>query len=147
MKSNLRMQQLLGQLSINPDLMLHEETSKAPKLQMIDGCVFLEEQYELSKVTSLEQIQDRTAYECFLNHVHFQVGQGKQALELVFDYASAIRRSLVSLGSGSFEIILSVADGGCTVRFHKCRPGEVWLSENLDSYEHEAILAMRVGLP
>jgi hypothetical protein len=144
MESNRLMQRLLDQFSINPDQMSCRETAEIPTLQLIDGCVFLAEEYAGSKVSNPQLFSDRTGYECYVNHVHFQVEHDKQSLERVFDYASAIRKSLNSLKDGSFEIIISVSDGGSIVRFHKCRPGEVWLSEDLDAYEHEAILSMTV---
>jgi len=143
MKSNLRMRRLLDRLNINPDRILHSEITETPQLQFVNGCVFLAEEYAGSKVAN-SQFSDRTGYECFVNHVHFQTGRDKQALEEVFDYASAIRKALLSSSDGSFEIILSVADGGSILRFHKCRPGETWLSEDLESYEQEAILTVIV---
>ena len=113
-------------------------------VQLIDGCIFLTEEYARSKGSKLQQFPDRMGYECFVNHIHFRVGRGRRALEEVFDYASALRKALMALGEVRFEVIISVADGDSVVRFHKCRQGESWLSEDLERYKHEAILSVTV---
>jgi hypothetical protein len=138
------MRKLLAQSGVNPDRLLHEQPSDVPDLRLVDGCVFLAEEYLRAKGAHLEQFPDRTGFECFVNHVHFHVGSSKRALEQLFDYVAGLRRSLIALGHGRFEIIISVEGGAAVVRFHTCRPDESWLSADLDKYDLEGILTETV---
>lgn len=144
MRSNLRMQKLLARLQLDPNQLVNAPSKEVLALEQIDGCVFLAQEYVHSKGARLDQFPDRTGFECFVNHVHFRVGSGRQVIERVFSYISTLRRTLASLNEGPFEIIMSVSDAECTVRFHKCRPGESWLSADLEGYESEAILSVTV---
>jgi hypothetical protein len=145
MRSNLRMQALLERLNLHvSELLLNREDTGQPRLQRVDGCVFLEEEYRHCPGVALAKFPDRTGIECFVNHLHFRVGRGRRALERVFRYTAALSESLRSLRDGNFQILLSVANGDCTVRFHKCRPGEEWLTNDLEGYKREAILVLTV---
>jgi len=114
-----------------------------PEFVKIDGCVILLEEYERSKHVNLRQFPDRTGYECFVNHVHFSCGS-KVDFEKVLERAAIIRVALRELRDGRFQIVVSVARDDATLRFHKYREGEKWLTDNLDEYEEEAILAIEV---
>ncbi|WP_041596958.1 hypothetical protein [Granulicella tundricola] len=136
------MKKLLEQLEIDPGEKLKEVIGQAPEIILIDGCVFLADVCANCKAIRLEQFPDRTGYECLINHTHHRVGRGKKALTRVFEYIAGIRRSLRSLGGENFMIIIAVAKGEATVRFHQSRPGEVWLTDDLELYKHEAIMTI-----
>ena len=138
------MHRLLERLDIDSELLLDKGRGEVPALVLVDGCVFLAQEYERTKGANLQQFLDRTGYECFVNHVHFSVGRAKRALSGVFEYAAGLRSALFSLGEGRFEIIISVSRGTSTVRFHKCRPGESWLGDDLEKYKYESILTTSV---
>jgi len=138
------MRALLERVNLDPTRIWDDGGGELVCLETVNGCVFLAREYTGLNEATLEQFPDRTGLECFVNHVHFQVGRGGQSLESVFRYVSAVRSSLVSLGDGIFEIIVSIADEKCVVRFHKWRSGESWLSEDLEGYKSEAMLSATV---
>jgi hypothetical protein len=72
--------------------------------------------------------QDETGYECFINHLH--VENLAEALE----FARRLNRALAERFTASFVVIVSFDGREATVRFHKLRAGQTWLSENLEGY-------------
>jgi hypothetical protein len=46
---------------------------------------------------------------------------------------------------GRFNIILSYDGDSCAVRFHRIRPGEAWLHEDLEEYSEEGVLVCEAG--
>ena len=56
-------------------------------------------------------------------------------------FAEAIRERLVSrFPEQSFRIIVSIDEpGDVTVRFHRVRPNQSWLADDLESYGSEAV--------
>jgi len=145
MRSNLKMQTLLERFGLDTSkLLLSSSGAQAPRLEKVDDCVFLEQELRRSRGVALNQFPDRTGMECFVNHVHFQIGRSKRALEQVFGYVAALSESLKGLHDGSFQIILTVSNGVCIVRFHKCRQGEEWLANDLEGYKAEAIFVLTV---
>jgi hypothetical protein len=71
-------------------------------------------------------------------------------------YAMYLRRALLgSHVSGNFRIIvdaqkpaaeLPVGDA-CSVRFHKIRPGQTWLADDLESYKENALWVFEFEKP
>lgn len=114
----------------------------------VDGCVILAERSNLTGNATLKDFPDRTGYECFVNHLHVEdylaedasitqpmlLGQG-----LALTYLLKEELSVFSAGE-NFRIIVSSDESSCSVRFHQIREGEEWLSRDLNSYTHEAIL-------
>ena len=51
---------------------------------------------------------------------------------------------LASALDGPFRIIISGDSVGnsCTVRFHRLRPDQVWLADDLESYKEEALMSI-----
>jgi hypothetical protein len=58
--------------------------------------------------------------------------------------AEALSRKLALL-PGRFNVIVSYDGESCAVRFHKIRPGQRWLSEDLESYVDEGVLVVEAG--
>jgi len=58
--------------------------------------------------------------------------------------AEAVSRKLAGV-PGRFNVIVSYDGDSCAVRFHKIRPGERWLSEDLEAYVDEGILVVEAG--
>jgi hypothetical protein len=117
--------------------------SKEPvTLVDIGGSVLLENEYRAnSGHISVGQFEDRTGYECFLNHVHLPCRRGRRSFLSTFGYIAALRKSLAAFcNDRHFLIIASFSDGECTVRFHQFRQDERWLTDDLEGYELEAIL-------
>jgi hypothetical protein len=58
--------------------------------------------------------------------------------------AGEVSRRLSAL-PGRFNVIVSYDGESCAVRFHKIRPGESWLSADLESYVDEGVLVVEAG--
>jgi hypothetical protein len=109
-------------------------------------CVFFSRLKKESQVQKLD-FPDRTAYECFVNHVHVEdylENGGLPPLELLgrgmaFAHELADRLRLLH-GTKHFRVIVA-SDGGvsCTVRFHTLRHEEEWVGKNSDGFKEQAI--------
>jgi hypothetical protein len=143
MRMNTRMSEILKQANIAMPLSesLSSEPLTSPSFTVVDGSVLLRDEYEGAKHVKPGDLQDRTGYECFVNHVHFPL-KTRDSLLSCMTYAVAIQRGLAHWAADrQFEVIVSVADD-CTVRFHEIRPGESWLAGDLETYTQEAILLL-----
>jgi hypothetical protein len=116
----------------------------------VDGCLLLESQRELVHA-SLEQFQDRTGYEAFVNHLHLDV-EGADPRESARAGLAAVMElsELVEAfpDAGPVQVVLSVDlddPRSITVRFHRRRAGEAWLSADLEGFLTEAILVESIG--
>jgi hypothetical protein len=93
------------------------------------GCVLLASQAHNSAWTRVDDTHDETGYECFINHLHIKSLQ--EALEL----ARRLIEALAERFTGRFAVIVSFDGREATVRFHRLRAGQAWLSDNLEEYE------------
>ena len=111
----------------------------------IDECVFLSALKKDAPVQSVD-FANRTAYECFVNHIHIEhylengglpplkmLGRGLALARELQDRLSRLH------GTKHFRIIVASAGPGCTVRFHTLRPDEEWVDKDTISPEGEAI--------
>jgi hypothetical protein len=103
-----------------------------------------------------EPTLDETGFECLLSKTYIQdfVTPDAPLSELCrvgLAYGFYLRRAISeSAVHGDFRFIvdaqLQSPDGpegnACSVRFHKLRPDQPWLSEDLESYTHNALLVM-----
>ncbi len=111
-----------------------------------EECVFFSRLKSTSEVQRLD-FSDRTAYECFVNHVHIEdylENGGLPPLELLgrgIAFAHELATRLRRLhGTKHFRIIVA-SDGGvsCTVRFHTIRREEEWIGKNPNGFREEAV--------
>jgi hypothetical protein len=140
---NQKMAGLLARANIDLSKPNSFPMSKEPvTLSDIGGSVLLENVYRAnSGHISMKDYQDRTGYECFINHIHLPCKRGRHSLLSAFDYITTLRKSLAAFcNNRHFLIIASFSDGECTVRFHQFRQDERWLTDDLERYEVEAIL-------
>jgi len=93
------------------------------------GCVLLASEAHNSAWTRVADTHDETGYECFINHLHIESLQ--EALEL----ARRLIEALAERFTGRFAVIVSFDGREATVRFHRLRAGQAWLSDNLEEYE------------
>jgi len=122
----------------------------------VDGCV-VPRSFEAISVWSEKRprannADDETGFECGLNKVHLEdfVDADLPLSELArigCAYGMYLRQALLdSKVSGDFRIIVSAqlpdltlnVGNVCTVRFHKIRPGQIWLHNDLEAYKEEA---------
>lgn len=98
-------------------------------------------------------IDDETGFECSLSKVHLEdfADAGVSLSELArigCAYAMYLRKALLdSPISGNFRIIVDAqlpdpeieVGNVCSVRFHKVRPDQTWLADDLESYKQNAL--------
>ena len=110
-----------------------------------DQCVFL---LALKKVATVERLDfaNRTAYECFVNHIHIEdylENGGLPPLELLgrgLALARELRQRLSLLhGDKHFRIIVAFPGPTCTVRFHMIRTDEEWVDKDAAGLGSEAV--------
>lgn len=154
MKTNPRMEALLTEIR---DDNLDDPRALPQKLLALlhagfieeEGCVFFSRLKEAAQVQRLD-FPDRTAYECFVNHVHVEdylENGGLPPIELLgrgMAFAHELADRLRRLhGTKHFRIIVA-SDGGvsCTVRFHTLRREEEWVGKSFNGFKEEAIAIM-----
>lgn len=123
---------------LNPELqpVVHEGWIKR------DGCFLLATAAKHKTNATLSSFEDKTGYECFINHIHIDEYVAshcaEQAIRLVYEVLNQwkLRRH-----RGRLNAIATFADESAIVRFHYKRPGETWLAENLNGYQ-EAVLEL-----
>jgi hypothetical protein len=110
-----------------------------------EGCIFLS---SLKKGAPVQRIDfpHRTAYECFVNHVHVEdylENGGLTPLEMLgrgIALARELKERLSRLhGKKHFRVIVAFDGSSCTVRFHTIRPDEEWVDKHVNGYGKEAI--------
>ncbi len=115
-----------------------------------DGCIVFAWFKEAAGNTSVAQCFDETGYECFLNHLHIQDYLKNSSyisarLEQGFAFILCLASLLMNrYPSATFKIILSCSDDDCSVRFHKVRPNQTWVRDDLETYESEALAVLTV---
>jgi hypothetical protein len=151
MRTNARMAELLA---ANPGA---AEIEVPPRywllvnggIKDIDDCVFLRSLFHHDRADALELHHDRTGYECAVNAVHLEDYLEPEAPRLPASLALTAMASarmlaerLEQFGNGSFRIIATVSGRRCTLRFHKLRPAEAWVSDDLDAYGDTAVFVL-----
>src|ERR1700682_1112169 len=145
MKMNQRMSALLRQADI-PVPFVEEtalRTPPMPALSQVGEFVLLKNQYEANKHVRPADFPDKTGFECFINHVHHPLDGTDASLKACLSYAISLQKGLARIAKNrSFQVIVSVDDHECTIRFHQLRQGESWLAEDLEGYTDEAVLVL-----
>ena len=112
-----------------------------------DGCWFLRPLRESAGTVSPESFPDRTGFECFVNHVHIgdfvEDEDVNERFRQGLRWAESLRKKLE--GHGRFNIIVSCDEVDCSVRFHRVRPTELWLVDDLETYLEASVLVIPVG--
>jgi hypothetical protein len=109
---------------------------------IVNDCVLLAEQTGTTNAT-LDSFQDKTGFECFINHMHIDdfVSKDVEENSIVFVSKMLEKWNLKNNGGILNSIVSFDKTGGASVRFHYKRRGESWLSDDLDGYQ-EAIFEM-----
>jgi hypothetical protein len=109
---------------------------------------------------SVTWVDDETGTECFWSKFHLEdflpdTTSLEEAARIALDFVWPLRDGIAaSRLSGAFRIIASIelpglaqAKPSCTIRFHRLRPQQAWVAENLESYKHEAIMVCDLTVP
>jgi hypothetical protein len=150
-KANSRMQELMQALD------RRSEALPASLLDLMRGgfleaktCVFRASLYRHRGNATLTSFPDETGYECFVNHIQIDEHVPQDAwLRVGLLFVDRLIQTWRASARASMPIqaILSIGEWSDypshTVRFHVVRHGQDWLTADLESYEHEAVLAVR----
>jgi hypothetical protein len=91
----------------------------------------------------LSDFPDKTGFEAFINHFHLDDFVSDEFLEYSFKVIHEVFANYHShFTTPLIQAIVSINSSGCSIRFHALRPNEVWLDNNLESYEEDALLVM-----
>ena len=154
MRMNERMKSSLGQedpADFAKGEKLKEELSHllAQGFTDLDGTIIFTAMRNIAETVKPESFSDKTAFECFVNHIHVedQIDEPKfdrrGLLKQSIAFALTTERELRSIFSArTFKVIIAANADGCGVRFHVARPGEEWLARDLDGYGEEAVLVL-----
>lgn len=128
----------------------------------VDGCV-VPRSFQATSIWSetrprTDNVDDETGFECALSKVYLEdfVDKTVSLSELArigCGYAMYLRKMLLeSQVSGTFRIIVDAqrpdatpgVGNACSVRFHKVRPGQAWLTDDLELYKENWGFGIRV---
>ncbi|AXI61956.1 hypothetical protein DLD99_16235 [Pseudomonas kribbensis] len=102
----------------------------------LDGCFFLANLDSFQRNASLKNFPDRTGYECFVNSIHIDDYVKTEFLACALSYLSSVFETWNKSGlPGVLQGAISGDKFDATVKFHLQRPGETWLSDDLEGYE------------
>jgi hypothetical protein len=115
-----------------------------------EGCIVLRRCADANPHISVAPSWDETGYEALLNHIHLEdvVAGGPPKPDLRLQVALFAERLASDLKHAypdeTFDVVIGVGDSW-TVRFHKVREGQTWLTDGLEGYTLEAVMTVRVG--
>lgn len=154
-RSNHLMKDLIGAEAIHPESipvsvpekMLDEIKSG---FKEIDGCVVTK---DWSGKSIGKKGEDETGTECLLSKIHVDAFVDKkmplkEMIRIGIAFALKLKQSLSeSTVPGPFRIIVAGNNAGhtCTVRFHRLRPEQAWLANDLEGYKAEAVMSIDFG--
>jgi hypothetical protein len=135
MKTNQNMRRFLGQLKTDGSA-LSPELSSVLEAGFVEekGCVLFASKARGS--TFARATEDETGFECFINHLHIE------DLAEALEFARLLHKALADAFTGSFAVIVAYDGREATVRFHRLRANQTWLSENLEGYLDEGIAVL-----
>jgi len=154
MKTNQRMEALYQQVRQDN---LDNPKALSQKLQALlasafveeDGCCFLEQLKAGVPTVKLPDFKDRTAFECYVNHIHvedYSENGGFLPLPMLgygIAVAQALRDRLArEKPEQHFHVIVNFDGDHCDVRFHTVRVDENWISSDLEEYPQEALAVL-----
>ncbi len=154
MKTNQRMEALYQQVRQDN---LDDPKALSQKLQAVldaplmeeEECVFLAPLRARVPTVKLADFQNRTAFECYVNHIHvedYSENGGFLPLPMLgygMAVAQALRDRLAKEKPGKhFHVIVNFDGEHCDVRFHTVRPDEEWIGPDLEEYPQEALAVL-----
>jgi hypothetical protein len=144
---NDKMVALLQRAALRWPVVPHAMPGQLPTVEIFQDCVLLKDQWDPNKHVKITDCSNKTGFECFINHVHLPFSGTNESLISCLEYATTLEEALLPLTEDrQFRVIVSLSedDSDCAVRFHQIRPGEEWMSEDLDGFSSEAILVFDV---
>lgn len=165
-QTNQSMRDLLGEEAAHPERIKVPVPSALIQtlrggFKEIDGCI-VPVDFQKSSIWSAERPRidnrdDETGLECSLSKTHVDafttdctelLAMTRISIAYGFLVKEALEQSAIG---GSIRIIISAqlpspelehVGHVCTVRFHRIRPHQVWLSEDIEGFLHEALMVL-----
>lgn len=147
-RANARMQRLIDALAsaalppVSGRLLRHLDEGVVER----EGCVLLSALAAEAPSFDARRERHRTFHECRVNHLRFAAEpDGERALATALTFAGQLVEMLERCGAaGPFRVILTqaAAEGGCTLRFHRLRPGEDWLADGIEEEQEAAVMLL-----
>lgn len=126
-----------------------------PKIKEIYDCILIdikdeieEERINFSRV--IKMYGDKTGYESSCNEFRIndfvECGSDLEVIKMTLPVMESWKEKLeCDFPQYNFYLILSFSDGYATLRMHRKRNDEKnWLTNDLESYKHEAILVKEI---
>jgi hypothetical protein len=117
-----------------------------------EGCVFLGTLRRGAGEMKLADFSDRTAFECYVNHIHVEdyLENGSLVALIILGRGLALARQLRDRlatidGHRHFRVIVTFHQAGCTVRFHTIRPDEEFTDKELSGLEEVAVAVLETA--
>ncbi len=142
LKINLKMKQKMKELKEN-HLVLTDELQSIISSGFIEKehCVFSKKLMNYSSSASKKHFQDCIGFECFVNSLHIDDYVDKDYLEYAILFCNSLLISWRSFNpNNKLNVIISLDEFGASVKFHLNRNGEMWLSEELESYDEPVLI-------
>lgn len=112
-----------------------------------DGCIYYKRYVPEGPISS--DLIDKTGNEVFYNKIqiddfssHFENIENVHLREGI-SFALTLADKLILI-KGDFNIYVIYDEVYCTIVFHKRRPNEYWLIEDLNQYKNDAILLVKI---
>ena len=135
MKTNKAMRALLSETRLNRSLAPSLEAIADGGFDTRDGCHILRD-VALNTNATRSQFGDCTGYECFVNSLHIEDYDSERPLAQALQFVMYVFRIWnVTQSSTCLTAIVSVDEFSVVTKFHAKRPGEQWLSDNIEGYE------------
>lgn len=101
-----------------------------------NGCVFLAGLLEGCTSASQQDFPDKTGYECFVNHIHIDDFAASDKVRVAVAFLTRVAAMLkAQYRDDGFRGLIGMDGTDVTVRFHRARANEEWLSNDLEGYE------------
>ncbi|MBS9440027.1 hypothetical protein EAE91_23680 [Photorhabdus noenieputensis] len=142
LKANLNMKQKMNELKRN-HLVLTDELQSIISSGFIEkeNCFFSKKLMTYSASASQKHFQDCVGFECFVNSLHIDDYVNKDYLEYSILFCNSLLISWNSFNPiNKLNVIISLDEFGSLVKFHLDRVGEMWLNENLESYDEPILI-------
>jgi len=101
-----------------------------------NACVFLTAMLEKCKSVRHGDFPDKTGYECFVNHIHIDDFTDTDMLQIAIAFLTRVSEMLkIEYSNYDFRGLISLDESSATIRIHRTRAGEEWLSNDLEGYD------------
>lgn len=114
-----------------------------------DGCILISSSLFEKSHASVDDFQDKTGYECFVNSIHIDdYAHEDYLINSLLLVRHCFEKWNQKKRSQEIAAIISLDEFGAVVKFHTLRHNEKFLSDNLEDYDDAVlyITSSEIGL-